>query len=132
MKKSYIIIIITAFFLVLSMIWLYNADIVSGFQKISQYAIILILVGFALYIGFSRLKSERKGEPAEDELSKKILQKAASISFYISIYMWLAVGYFSDKTNLEFHTLIGAGILGMSIIFFATWLFYKIRGIRDA
>jgi hypothetical protein len=92
----------------------------------------LILIGFGAFFGLSRLRSAKRGEPPEDELSKKILQKASSVSYYISIYMWLGFGYLSDKTKIESHTLIGAGILGMAILFFACWIFYKIRGMKDA
>jgi peptidoglycan/LPS O-acetylase OafA/YrhL len=68
----------------------------------------------------------------EDELSKKILQKASSTAYYISLYMWLVFIYMSDKTKMETHTFIGAGILGMAVLFCVCWIFYKIRGMKDA
>ena len=132
MKKSYLVLIISALVLTTTILWLLNAKITPSFQEIAQYGVILVLVVFGFYVGFSRLRSERRGEPAEDELSKKILQKASSMSYYISLYLWLAVMYYSDKTKLETHTLIAAGILGMAIIFCACWIIYKIRGMKDA
>jgi hypothetical protein len=132
MKKIYVLIILSVLVLVTAGIWIYYERITNGVQQMLQFAVILILVGFALYLVISRLKSERRGEPAEDELSKKMQQKASSLSYYISIYMWLAVSYYSDKTTLHTHTLIGAGILGMAIIFFAFWLYFKLKGIKDA
>jgi peptidoglycan/LPS O-acetylase OafA/YrhL len=132
MKKSYALIILSVLVLLSSGIWIYSDRISNHFNQMLLFAIILVIVGFALFIGFSRLKSERRGEPAEDELSKKTLQKASSLSYYISIYMWLAVSYYSDKTTLHTHTLIGFGILGMAIIFFASWLYFKLKGIKDA
>ena len=62
----------------------------------------------------SRLKSERRREPVEDELSIKIMRKASSAAYYISIYMWLVFMYISDKIELESHSLIGVWILGMA------------------
>ena len=89
------------------------------------------MVGFALYIGLERLKSLRRKEPIEDELSKKIMTKASSLAFYVSIYLWLFIMYMSDKTTMEIHTLIGTGILGMSIIFLLSWLGVKLIGMKN-
>ena len=96
-----------------------------------QYVIIIVLVAFALLFGIRRLRSERKGEPAEDELSKKIMQKAAATSFSISFYWWLVLVYLSDNWQKETESLIGTGILGMAIIFALCWVYYKIIGIKS-
>jgi len=95
-----------------------------------QYAIIFVLVAFALIIGLSRLRSERRGEPAEDELSKKIMQKAASTAFYISLYWWLVLSYLSENWKMETGSVIGRGILGMALIFVLSWVFCKIKGVK--
>ena len=131
MKKSYLALIVSALVLVSTLIWFLNSKKLMNGMEIIQYGIILILVGFGVYTGLSRLKSEKRGEPTEDELSKRILQKASSTSYYISLYMWLVFIYFSDKTKLENHTLIGAGILGMAVIFCVCWIAYKIWGMKD-
>jgi len=82
-------------------------------------------------VGVSRLKSERKGLPAEDELSRKLLTKASSISFYASLYYLLILGYLSDRIKLENHSLIGVGIIGMAILFVISWIFFKIKGLKN-
>ncbi len=96
-----------------------------------QYVIIFVLVAFALMIGIRRLRSERRGEPAEDELSKKIMQRAASTAYYISLYWWLVLVYLSDNWQKETESLIGTGILGMAIIFALCWVYYKIKGVKS-
>jgi hypothetical protein len=131
MKKSHLALIVSAMVLLTVILWLINTQEPVSIPEIVQYGIILVLIGFAAYIGISRLKTFHRGEPPEDELSKRILQKASSTSFYISIYLWLAVMYLSDKTKCETHSLIGAGILGMAILFCICWIIYKIRGMRD-
>jgi hypothetical protein len=131
MKKSYLVLIISALVLFTVLLWFLNTKMTPGVPQIIQYGIIVVLVGFGVYVGFSRLKSEKRGEPPEDELSKKILQKASSTAYYISIYLWLAIGYFSDRTKLENHSLVGAGILGMAVIFCVCWIFYKIWGTKN-
>ena len=59
------------------------------------------------------------------------MQKTSSLSFYISLYLWLAIMYFSDKIDFETHTVIGAGILGMAVVFVICWLVFNFRGIRN-
>lgn len=131
MKKSNITLLIVALVLISTIAWYLNTNNIFGFQEIISFGVIAVLIGFGFYLGLSQLKSERRGEPAEDELSKKIMQKASSLSFYVSIYFWLSIGYFSDRTDLEAHTLIGAGILGMALIFFICWIIIRFRGIKD-
>jgi len=131
MKKSYLALIISTLVLATTILWLFNTKIALSVPEIIQFGVILVLVGLGVYVGLSRLKSERRGEPPEDELSKKILQKASSTSYYISIYMWLAFGFMSNKTKLETHTFIGAGILGMAVIFCVCWIVFKIWRTKD-
>jgi len=93
--------------------------------------ITVMIVGFAIFAGFRKAKSESRGEPAEDELSRKVMLKTSSASFYISLYLWLFIMYFSDKLNSEPHVFIASGILGMAVVFACCWLFYNFRGIRN-
>jgi hypothetical protein len=132
MKKSFPALIISTLVLISTVLWVTSSKTTLNFGSIAQIGIILVVISIGAYVGITRLKSEKRGEPAEDEMSKKILQKASSTSYYISLYVWLGVMYYSDKTKLETHSLIGAGIVGMAIVFCACWVFYKIRGMRDA
>jgi peptidoglycan/LPS O-acetylase OafA/YrhL len=132
MKKSYVSVILAVLVLIIAGLWFYNDIITYDLQLVVQYAVILILLGFSVFVAILRFKSQRRGEPAEDEMSKKLLLKASSVSYYISIYMWLGVCFYSDKSDLAKDTLVIAGILGMAIIFFGSWLYFKLRGIRDA
>ena len=94
--------------------------------------VVFILVGFAASLGVSRLRSRRRGEPAEDELSKTIMTKASSLAYYVSIYLWLFIMYISDKTTLEAHSLVGTGIAGMAVVFLLCWLGVKLFGMKNA
>jgi hypothetical protein len=131
MKKSYLALIVTTLVLVATVVWFLGSKTKLTLAGIAQFGIIVVLIGFGVFIAINRLKSERRGEPPEDELSKRILQKASSVSYFVSIYFWLAIGYFSDKIKFETHTLIGAGILGMAIIFCLCWIYFKIWGTTD-
>jgi peptidoglycan/LPS O-acetylase OafA/YrhL len=131
MKKAVIIFIVTALVIATVILWLMSS---SGNLKpadIGSFAVLILVVGFALFIGFKKLSSARRGEPVEDELSKKVMRRTAAYSFYISLYLWLAIMYFSDRLKFESHTLIGAGILGMAIVFAICWLLFNFRGVGN-
>jgi len=131
MKKSVIIFMVAALVLLATVLWILSSSGDLKTNYAGSISIVFLLVVFALFIGFKRLGSARRGEPAEDELSKKVMQKSASLSYYISIYMWLAIGYFSESLDYETHTLIGAGIIGMAIMFAICWLIFNFRGIKN-
>jgi peptidoglycan/LPS O-acetylase OafA/YrhL len=82
-------------------------------------------------VAFRRIGSEKRGQPAEDEFSKKVMQKAAALSYFVSLYLWLGIMYLADKLKTETDVMFGWGILGMAVIFGASWLFYNFRGIKD-
>ncbi|HOB83330.1 MAG TPA: hypothetical protein PKX27_01040 [Bacteroidales bacterium] len=131
MKKSVIIFTVAALVLFAAVLWMLSSSGDLKTYEPGSFIIIFLLVTFAAFIGYKRLASARRGEPAEDELSKKVMQKSASLSYYISIYMWLVIGYFSERLDYETHTIIGAGIIGMAITFAVCWLIFNIGGIKN-
>jgi peptidoglycan/LPS O-acetylase OafA/YrhL len=72
-----------------------------------------------------------RGEPAEDELSKKLLLKTAAWSYYVSLYLWVAMLFIKDRVNLDTEEILGAGILGMAASFAICWLILNFRGIKN-
>jgi hypothetical protein len=55
--------------------------------------------------------------------------KAASLSFYVSLFLWLMVVYFQTHSSISIKLLLALGIIGMVVSFTASWLFYTYRGI---
>ena len=110
MKKIVYPFILLLLVIITSGLWFSYSSETYSFKKMSPFLILIFVIGFAVFIGIKRLLSFKRGEPVEDELSKKILTKASSVSFYVSIYLWLFIMYYSDKTELESHTIIGMGI----------------------
>jgi peptidoglycan/LPS O-acetylase OafA/YrhL len=130
MKKTISIFVIIGLLVLALILWIMKTRTIT-YQDILMFGGLLVVVGFAVFIGINRIKSVIQKEPFEDELSKKIMTKASSISYYISIYLWLIIMYFSDKMTLESHSLIGAGILGMAIIFLLSWIGVKMFGVAN-
>jgi peptidoglycan/LPS O-acetylase OafA/YrhL len=131
MKKAVIVFVLAAMVVVLTALWFFSKSNKITASDIAGLGVIILVVGFAVFIGYKRLTSAKRGEPAEDELSKKVMLKTSSLSFYISLYLWLVIMYFSDKLKLETHTIIGAGILGMAVTFAICWIYFNFRGVRN-
>jgi hypothetical protein len=132
MKRTVVMFVISALVLATLALWALKGHIAGNTQEIVMIGIVLVLVGFAVFLGVSRLRSHQRGEPAEDELSKKVMMRASSFAYYISIYLWLFVMYISDKTTLAAHSLVGAGIAGMALVFLLCWLGVKAFGTKNA
>jgi peptidoglycan/LPS O-acetylase OafA/YrhL len=131
MKKGIIVFIVAALVLITTGIWFFSTKENLKLFDLVSFGIIILVIAFAVFLGIKRLTSAKRGEPPEDELSKKVMQKTAAWSYYVSLYLWLAIMYFSDKVKFETHTIIGAGILGMAIVFAICWLVFNFRGIRN-
>ncbi len=130
MKKLIIGIAVTLI-IIIGVLVLLTTETISKSDLFQSSFVLIIVIGFGILILFRRFKSIRKGEPTDDELSKQILQKSSSLSFYISLYLWLIISYFSGKVNIEVEELIGYGIIGMAIIFAGIWSFLKIKGLKN-
>ena len=121
-------ILLVVLLIVSVVIWILNATTEIKFGNLLMYGIILLITIFALAIAISKLKSAKEGLTSEDELSQLIRNKASSRSYYVSLYWWLILMYLSDKTRLETHSLIGAGILGMAVLFAGFWVYFNFKG----
>ncbi len=130
MKKSVLAIIISVLMVIAVLIWMGSARQVN-LKEILQSVVVFLLAAFALLMAYRRIKSSRRGQPAEDEYSRKIVQKAAALSYYISLYMWLLISYLGDRTSEPHDVMFGYGIVGMAVVFALSWLYYNFRGIRN-
>ncbi len=130
MKKSMLVFVVAGLVVLSTILWMVNSVGMPDTTDTIQFGIIGLLIAFAVFVGFRRLKSERRGEPVEDELSKRILQKTAAWSYYISLYLWVAMIYIKDRVEMDNEQLIGTGVLGMAVTFVVCWLFISFRGLR--
>lgn len=131
MKKAVFIFIVVAMVAGTCVMWYISSG--SGFSAtdLFQFGIIALILLFAVFIGIKRLSSARRGEPTEDELSKKVLQKTAAWSYYISLYMWVALIYIKDRVTMDTEEVLGTGILAMAVCFAVCWLIFNFKGIKN-
>jgi len=119
--------------ILVSMIWwIVRSESSMDIREIIMIAIQLVVVGFAIVLAFSRLKSAKQNLPPEDELSRGIKRRAAATAYYVSLYLWLAMMIFEEHFDLERREFIGGGILGMALIFALSWVYHNyIRRAHD-
>lgn len=131
MKKSFTVFIIAGIVLVTTGFWFFTS--VKQFSEMDQlhFGVILLLVSFAGFIGFKKLSNAKRGEPTEDELSKEILQSAAAISYYISLYIWVFLIFLKDRVQFDTEELLGTGILAMALTFGISWLILNFKGVKN-
>ena len=126
---------VAAFILGLMGYWIFKTTKPFDIFAYVTIGVMLVIVGFVIYSGVQALNDAKSGLKPEDELSKKIDQKAASMAFRISIYMWL-VGLFTldmfsvDSVN-KAKLVIVIGMAGMTLIFLFIRLYLSRVGIDD-
>jgi peptidoglycan/LPS O-acetylase OafA/YrhL len=131
MKRGFLALLVSILVLGATGFWFFVVEKQIEVMNIVSLGVIVVLVGFGLYFAYRRFSSANRDEPPEDELSKKIMQKTAAWSYYISLYMWVFMIWLKDRVSLDTEEVIGAGILSMAVIFFACWVAIKLRGIRN-
>jgi len=131
MKKAITVFAVAALVLVATGLWFFSAQGTLKPFDLLSFGVIFIVLAFAIFVGYKRLTSAKRGEPAEDELSKKVLLKTSSTSYYISLYLWVAILFIRDRVNLDTEEILGAGILGMALSFAICWIIYNFRGIKN-
>ncbi|HOP48901.1 MAG TPA: hypothetical protein PK874_14695 [Desulfobacteraceae bacterium] len=131
MKRGIIALLVSAIVLATAAYWFFGLEKSVNVQDILSFGIIIILVGFGIWFAVRRFSAVRSGEPPEDELSKKIVQKSAAWSYYISLYMWVFLIWLKDRVTMDTEQVLGAGILSMAVIFMLCYIFHRVRGVRN-
>jgi hypothetical protein len=117
---------VTVTFLVLGVTLLIKGQVVDFIVSVIIISTLLALaIPYVLRAG----KSLKRGLPLEDERSRRVRDKAAAFSFYVSLYLLLGISYFSDYVELRVGQAIGAGILGMAATFGLSYLYFDKKGI---
>ena len=129
MKNLIVLAIILVLVVFTAFLWLRNENL--ELEELTSLGVILSVVGFAVFILIRRIKSWKVGEPQEDELSKMLMLRTSSVSYFISLYFWVFLLWLKDRIVFDQEQLIGTGILGMAVIFALSWGFYHFRGVSN-
>jgi len=93
--------------------------------------IAITILAFALFVFVRGNRDLKGGYPLKDERSRRVIEKASSTSFYVSLYLLLAIGYFSDSA-LKFRDVSQAtsvAVGGMALLFLIFWIYYNRKEI---
>ncbi|MFH1641970.1 MAG: DUF2178 domain-containing protein [Nanoarchaeota archaeon] len=105
-----------------------NQNISGGILGI---IIAIIILAYAVFVFRRGNKDLKKGFPLEDERIKRVLEKASSKAFYVSLYLLLAIGFLSDDL-IKFRDISEAtstAIGAMAILFAVFWAYYNKKAI---
>jgi hypothetical protein len=87
---------------------------------------LIVCVGaIGVYQGYLVIRSRKLKQPANDELSLRILHRAAMISYLVSLNIWFVIIYVGSKTEMDPFMLFGTGILSMAAVFAISWVIMK-------
>ena len=131
MKKLIIVLIVVVLVLISTGLWFFTSIIEFKPMDLLHFGIIILIVSFTLFVGIKRLRNVKRGEPFGDELSKKVLQKAAAVSYYVSLYIWVFLIYLKDRITFDTEELLGTGILAMALTFGISWVIIHFKGIKN-
>jgi peptidoglycan/LPS O-acetylase OafA/YrhL len=125
MKKTILITLVTVMVVATFILWIANTELSFDAGTILMILIPVVVLAFAAIRLIRGISDARNQMPPEDELSKMILQRAGATAFQLSLFLWLVIGGVEDRIELEGHTIIGAGILGMAILFALSWVYHR-------
>ncbi len=120
--KSIISFISPALGLTLLGLWMYMSK--EPFVAIGYliFGLSIFMICFGIYFKIQSYKSRKIGLTSDDELSKRIKEKATAKAFYYS---------FRHGIEPKVKIIMGFGLRGMALVFFLNWLYYSKVGISD-
>jgi peptidoglycan/LPS O-acetylase OafA/YrhL len=132
MKRVILITVVAVLVVVTFIIWLANTELSFDAGTILMILIPVVILTLAAIRLVRGISDARNQMPAEDELSKMILLRSGSTAFQLSLFLWLVIGGIEDRIDLEGHTIIGMGIMGMAILWALSWVYHRyIRRSHD-
>lgn len=125
--KSFLVFYFSFLILALAGIGLYQNNSLPRFMEYLHISLIICIVTIGLLQGYKMLHARKLQQPADDELSVKVLHRAALISYLVSLNIWAILIYIGSKTEVDPFILFGTGIFGMVVIFAVSWVIIKTR-----
>jgi hypothetical protein len=130
--KTFLAFYLSFVILAVAGIGLYQNRDLPQWLEIIHVVILVSVIATGLYLLYRSFLSGRRTEPDDDEMSVKVLYRAASGAFMMALYMWGGLIYLFAKTSIDPAILFGSGILGMVVLFGTSWLYFNLKGINHA
>jgi len=107
--------VVSALVLATLVLWVTNMGRINLFESLN-ILIILFLVISATWLLVDRTRNMRAGLPAKDEMTVKLMHKAGYYAYLASIYIALALMWYSDSLEESGGAGLNAGQVGGAII----------------
>lgn len=131
MKTIFWPVFILTWSLVLSGLWIIQPnEAPASLLEFIFVGIIVVFFALGLYFGYSRFRKKQQGFPEDDEMSQKITQKAAALSFYIGVFLWVILIYIQSHTAVGLNWILASGMIGMALTFLICWSILSISGVK--
>lgn len=101
-----------------------NGEVAGGILGV---LIAVTILAFLIFVYRRGSRDLKEGYPLQDERSQRVMQKAMSRAFLLSLYLLLAIGWLSDGV-IKFRDVsqaTGVAIGGMAILFAVFWAYYN-------
>jgi uncharacterized membrane protein len=102
---------------------------ISG--AIAGAIIAISILAFALFTFRRGNRDLKEGYPLHDERSRRVIERATSKAFLVSLYLLLAIGFLSENAikfrDVSQATSVAVGC--MAILFLLFWIFYNKKEI---
>ena len=134
MKKIFLPVFIITYVVILAGIGIFQTGMIDGSHKLTEYifvGVISILFLIGIILSIKRYRSDKQELAIDDEMSIKIVNKSASFSFYLSLFIWLILIFIKSRTNLDGNILIGYGIIGMAVTFIICLTYFNFKGVNN-
>jgi uncharacterized membrane protein len=82
---------------------------------------------FAILVFKRGNRDIREGYPLKDERSRRVIEKASSTAFYVSLYLLLGIGFLSERiiTFRDVSQATSVTVGGMAVLFLLFWIYYN-------
>lgn len=110
-------------------LWFYMQKAPMAMREIVVACLVGLIVLASVLIASKRIKNEKKGLSNDDELSLRIKERAAAISFTGSFLIWNFILLFLADKQLSNAAVIGVGIIAQGLLFFGSLFYYHRKGI---
>ena len=125
--RTFLVFYFSFLILALAGIGLYQNKTLPRSMEYLHIGLLICIAAVGIYQGYLVLRSKKLSQPADDELSLKVLHRAAMISYLLSLNVWAIIIYIGSRTQVDPFMLLGTGILTMTLVFAVSWVILKCR-----
>ena len=135
MKRIYLPLLIITYALVLAGIIIFHDSSTAGAENTTlEYIfvgmiIILFVSGIVLFV--KKYKMVKEGMATNDEMSKRITNRSAAFSFYLSLLLWIVISFVQNGSQISDGDMIGYGMIGMVTIFVVFLTYFNFKGVSN-